>query len=179
MRKGQGSGWGWGGKGAAVGGGAWPPAPRPYQSFRGGTTDLVPDTSWASMLFSVVMLFYFLFKRSTTKTAWEVCLVLDISLIQPYSPRLSRDTPQGTGEGAGGTSRLWKKSSIPGAAAASPGAWTVRTWAWEPLPPLPIVCTDWRSPASCALPCGSGGWGAEERWGDLSVPSLGVGSQRH
>lgn len=56
------------------------PLERLDDPFQGGTTNFVPDTSWVSVLFSVMMFFcllFFLCKRSVIETTWKVCLVLD------------------------------------------------------------------------------------------------------
>ena len=43
----------------------------------------------------------------------------------------------------------------------------------SPLPPLPVVCTDWRSRSLGALPgCSGAWWGAKDRWRDWSISSL-------
>ena len=65
------------------------------------------------------------------------------------------------------------------AATSSEGCGPVRVWAQEPLPPLPVVCTDWRISTSWASPCWSRGRGAEDGRRDPSAPSLGTGSRRH
>lgn len=78
MQNGQGNGAG--GKGTASVGVPGPLAEQLYKSFQIGTTSVVPDTSWVSMFFSVVLFFFFLFylfKRNMTKTTWEVCPVFD------------------------------------------------------------------------------------------------------
>lgn len=57
----MGRGMGWEGRELPSVGVTGPLAEQLYKLFQGGTTYLVPDTSWVSVLFSVVMSFFFLF----------------------------------------------------------------------------------------------------------------------
>lgn len=69
-----------GGRGAAVSEVLGPLAEQPYKSLQGGTTDLIPDASWSRCSFlswCFLLSLFFLFKRSMTKTTWEVFPVFD------------------------------------------------------------------------------------------------------
>lgn len=178
-----------GGKGGAVTGGAWAPGERLDGSFPGGTTNLAPDVSWVSALFPVVMfsfyLFFFLFKRSTSKTTWEVCLVWDHFTNPTILSKAEQRQASRHSFLVMETKLRWSLMSVEeeehsgAAATSSEGCGPVRVWAQEPLPPLLVVCTDCRISTSWASPCWSGGRRAEDGRRGPSAPSLGTGSRRH